>query len=468
MAYNFPHPVRAFAARVRLGGAGGGAGPAGGGCVLARFFNSPRALTVTVVALALFAAHVLWCGVGLNIVLYDYFAGGLAFLDGKDPYVATLPLGPSNSFKYSPQFALLAGALARASVVGKSVMPWAPALWTLGSCALFALALCRWHDFARQTAPAPAPAAPPAWSADILSASGRAGRPRSMSQAFSARLCGALALAAAAVDFLVSTGVYQVNAAAIALVLLGLAAYRDSRFAAAGALLLAATNLKIYPIIFLAALALRFNKRFWLGAAGAGIVLFLLPAPFTGWSHNLATHLAWVKTTLAMTGSYAILDLRSMFAHAGLAGIGAILYWLVAALTLPAFFIHGVVARKIDFRPWFACGAAAILLISPKTEVFTYVFLAPAYAMMCDWCAESPSARWRKGGVWLFALAAVFTASARFVDPLWYKSENPNEIQRVIGALAIWGAATAILLAQLRRRFLSTPAPANEKTEGEK
>ncbi len=396
------------------------------------FFNSPRALTTAVVALALFAAHVLWGGVGCNIVLRNYFAGGLAFLDGRDPYAATVSLGASNLFLNSPQFALLAGGLARAGINGKTVLPWAPALWVFGSAALFASGLCRWHDFSK---PAPSRAA---------------------------GVCAALALAAAVVDFLVSTGVYQVNAAVIALVLLGLAAYRDHHFAAAGALLLVAANLKIYPVIFLAALALRFNKRFWLGAGAAGIVLFLLPVPFVGWTHNLATHFAWVRATLAVTDSYPILDLRSAFGRVGWDGAGEVLRWLVAGLTAPAFFIHGVAMREVNWRPWFACGAAATLLLSPRTEVFTYVFLAPAYVLMADWCATSAT-RWRRAGAWVFALCAAFIASARFVDPQWFRSENPREIQRVLGALVFWGAATWMLLADLWRRWMK-PAPAVEET----
>jgi hypothetical protein len=398
------------------------------------FFNSPRALTAAVITLALFAAHVLWVDVGFNIVLRNYFAGDLAFLGGRDPYAATVPLGASNLFLNSPQFALLAGCLSRAGTSGQTVLPWVPAVWVLGGAALFAFGLCRWHDFAK-----------PACSC-------------------AAGVCATLALMAMAVDFLVSTGVYQVNAAVIALVLLGLAAYRDRHFAAAGALLLAATNLKIYPIIFLAALALRFNKRFWLGAGAAGVVSFMLPMLLVGWTHNFATHLAWVRATLAVTDSYTILDLRSAFGRVGWAGGDEALRWFVAALTVPAFFIHGVAMREVNWRPWFACAAAATLLLSPRTEVFTYVFLAlaPAYVLMADWCAMAAAARWRCAGAWLFALSAAFIASARFVDPLWFKSENPHEIQRVLGALVFWGATTWILLADLWRRWMK-PAPAVER-----
>ncbi|MDR2674581.1 MAG: DUF2029 domain-containing protein, partial [Opitutaceae bacterium] len=387
------------------------------------FFRSPLLVQIAVVALAAFALHVIWIGVGFNIVMYGYYAGGKVFLNGQNPYEVTLSLGLNNSYKYSPQFALLAGKMAEAGFDGRQAASWVLALYTLASTTVFAAGLCRWHDFRKQHPGALLP------------------------------LCMLAACAAALLDLVVSTGVYQVNAFAIGLILAGLASCRDHHHARAGALLLCATLFKVYAVVFLFILALRFKPRFWLGALAAGSIMFLLPVPWVGWAHDFDTHLAWVKSTLSVAGTYTILDLRSAFEHVGLATLGGTLRWLVIIVTLPVFFIYGVVVRKPDWRPWLTCGIAAILLISPKTEVFTFVFLAASYIMMVDWCADSDAPFFKKYGAPLFALCAVTIASMRFIDPVWYKSENPNEIVRVLGALVIWGLCAWILSAAACRRL---------------
>jgi hypothetical protein len=393
--------------------------------MLEKFFQSRLLTQVTLLAAVSFALHVIIQGVGLNIVMFDYFAGGHAFLSGMDPYEVTKPLGPSNSFKYSPQFALLAGLMARVGVRGGEIVPWVlgikgghvalwvPGAWVFASTILFFAGLGRWFDFSKKTS-----------------------------------LLLPVALVAAMTDLLVSTGAYQINAIGIGLTLLGLAEYRDGRHATAGALLLLAANIKVYPVVFFVILALRFKPGYWIGALCAGIAAFIIPAFFVGWTHNFNTHVAFARSLLETSGSYQILDIRSSFERVGLALPGVVLHWLVAMVSLAAFGVYGVVSRAPDWRPWLSCGVAAILLLSPKTEVYTYVFLAPAYVLMVDWCAQSPVPFLRRHGAWLFALCAAWIASARFVDPQWYRSENPNEIIRVIGALGIWGMAVWILLAQ--------------------
>jgi dolichol-phosphate mannosyltransferase len=400
-----------------------------------RFFRSPLLTQAAVLALAAFALHVVWIGVGFNIVMYGYYAGGQAFLGGLNPYEATLPLGLNNSYKYSPQFALLAGEMAYAGFDGRHAAHWVLALYTLASTALFAAGLARWSDFRARPPGGVAP-----W-------------------------CAAIALAAAVVDLVVSTGVYQVNAFCAGLTLLGLADYRDGHRARAGALLLSAILFKVYAVMFFFMLALRFKPRYWLGAIAAGAVAFLLPVPAVGWAHNFNTHIAWVKSTLSVAGTYTILDLRSAFEHVGLGTPGGILRQVVMIVTIPVFLIYGIGARKPDWRPWLTCGIAAFLLISPKTEVFTFVFLAATYVMMVEWCAGTGDAFFKKYGAVLFALCAVVIASARFIDPLWYKSENPREIQRVLGALGIWGMSAWILGAAAWRHFaaaLGAPGPEPE------
>ena len=360
--------------------------------------RSSLTVQTALLVLASFAFFILSYGISFNIVMYNYYLGGISFLDGQNPYEVTLRNGPSNQFKYSPLFALIMGGMARFSrqdmVVG---------LWLLVGMTAYSFGLSRWSSLAR-IAPFYVP----------------------------------LALFAGLIELTVSLSVNQSNALIIGLILIGLAEYRDGRHFSAGAILLLATNFKVYPVIFLASLALLLNPAYLYGALSMGLATFLLPACFVGWSHNWNTHLAWFYTILRDSSGPGILNMLSAFQRNGLTGIGQIMHWLVLVISIPLFFSYVRLTRRVDWRPWMAFGIASLLLLSPRTEVFTYVLLAPSYVLMAIWCAESEQRIVRTYGGVTFAIFAVLIASMRYVDPQWYVSESPMEIVRVIGALGFW------------------------------
>lgn len=413
-----------------------------------RFFQSSFWTQVITVTLLAFAAHIFMYNISLNIVMRDYCFGGKYFLDGVDPYKSTEPLGPNNSFKYSPLFALVAGGITKMMPAattdmqsqvqtqgqwilvqspGKPVQFYAnsiPALviglWVLLSVGLFALGLRRWCDLSE-----PGP------------------------------FCIILVFIAALLDVVISTGVYQINAIATGLLLLGLAEYRDGRLASSGALLVIAANLKIYPIIFLLALLLKFKWRFYLGVVCGGLAALFLPALFVGWTHNISTHIAWVQAVLNTAGSYRILDLVSSFERIGLPLLGIMLDKIVFVASLLLFYIYGVFSKKMDWRPWITFGIAAMLLVSPKTEVYTYVMLAPTYLFMIHWCREYESPFVRRFGTIVITLLSAAGASCRFTDPEWYRSESTVEIIRVLSALGFWIFSACFLVRTIYEQFLS-------------
>jgi hypothetical protein len=345
-----------------------------------------------------FAFFAIFYEIGLNAVMYNYYLGGLSFMKGQDPYWVTALDGPSNQFKYSPFFAIIMAGMAKSEhpleVIG---------FWVLTGMMIFSFGLSRWSDLARKM-------------------------PFYMT----------FALLAALLDLIVSTSTYQANALVIGLILLGLAEYRDGRFFTAGAILMLATNIKVYPAIFLVSMALLFRPRYWIGALCAGVVAFFLPAVFTGWTHNLEMHLAWFRVVLGDSTGAGVLDLVSAFQRVGLSGLGQILRWFVLATALPFFFCYLPLVERTDWRPWMTFGLASLLLLSPRTEVFTYVLLAPSYVLMTSWCAESGNMKVRVYGGTLFAVLAVAISSCRYIDPQWYVSESPLEIVRVVGALGFW------------------------------
>ena len=389
-----------------------------------RFSQSPVAVQSVLLATCAFAFLILSQGMGFDVVMRNYYLGGHAFINGQNPYEITLQNGPWNQFKYSPLFALIMGGLAQPTRQGAII-----GLWLLTGMAAFSFGLSRWCDLTRKA---------PTYIA--------------------------FALLAGLLDLVVSMSSYQANALIAGLVLLGVAEYRDGRFFSAGAMLLLASNFKVYPTIFLIALALRFRTTYWIGALSAGVVAFLLPALFVGWSHNLEMHIAWFHVVLGDAGGDSELDLLSAFQRIGLNSVGLALRWLVLVATIPTFFAYFCLAKRPDWRPWMTFGLASLLLLSPKTEVFTYVLLAPSYVLMASWCAESPRRIVRSYAGPLFTILAVAIASCRYIDPEWWESASPYEVVRVIGAMGYWVLTAGILGGEIVR--LLKPGTADSGADG--
>jgi hypothetical protein len=353
----------------------------------------------------------------------NYFRGGIAFINHHDPYAYTLKYGTFNQFKYSPLCALLMAGLARLN-------PIAPvdALWVLLGMGTFFFGLSRWINFS--------------------------GKLRSILP---------LALIACVVEVSVSLSVKQINALIIGWILIGLAEYRDGRLWSSGAILMIATNFKVYPIIFLLPLAFPFKRSYWLGALGGGLFAFLFPVLFVGWSHNLQTHLAWVHVVINESSGVGALDIFSTLQRAGLATLGQILRWFVLLLFLPLFFGYAFFSKKLDWRPWMTFGIASVLLLSPRTEVFTYVLLAPFYLLMVNWCMDSRTRLVQKAGPICFTMLAALMASCAYIDPEWMTSEKPFQILRVISTFGYWllsGVALGNALLKTKRERQVTPLQA--------
>ena len=379
--------------------------------MLHRFFQSSFWTQVFLVTLFTFTVHVLIQGLGLNIVMAYYLKSGNLLLEKGDPnlYISTLQYGIANSFKYSPLLALVLGGIAQTfSATGPNLLLLGG--WILGGNFLFACGLCRWCDFSAR-----------------------------------APFYFLLAVAAAVLDTVLSTGAYQINTIVIGIMLLGLAEYRDGRYYTAGALLMLAANLKIYPVIFLVALMLRFRWKFWIGAFVGGVIVFILPAIWVGWTYNFNLHLSWVRAVLDVTGDVRILDITAAFERVGLTTLGLVLHKVVFAVSLVIFYAYAALSKRMDWRPWLTFGIAAMLLISPRSEIYTYIMLAAAYLPLFYWCRESEVGFIKKFGAIIVTLLAVACASMRFINPKWYHSEEPVEIVRVLCAMGSWIFTGAVL-----------------------
>jgi hypothetical protein len=369
--------------------------------------------TLAAVILAVFFLFVLSFGLHVDS-LGVYWAAGEAFKNGLNPYTYTARYDSQSQFKYSPLFALGMAFLSQVQPIVLSI-----ALWTLLSITAFLVGLFRWVDW-RAT---PTPLMP-------------------------------LVLLACFIDLGVCLWANQANALVIGLALVGLANYRDQRFFAAGFTLMLATNLKIYPGVFLFALCMLGNRRYWLGALICAVGSFLMPSLFVGLSADWTIHQSWLHLLMQEVHSNGILDLRSAFLRVGLVQLGQRLPWIIGLVSIPLFLL----VRNLDladWRPWITLGCSATLLISPKSEVFTYVLLAPCYVLMAMHCAESKYKPLRTAGLGCTLALAALIVSNRFIVGTWMMSEDSWQILRVLGALGFWLLSALILAHSYARRRAS-------------
>jgi hypothetical protein len=377
--------------------------------------------------IVVYAIFYTFYGIGFSTVMKNYYIGGFSFIKGFNPYEVTLRNGASDQFKYSPFFALIAGGM---SLIPTEWLKLVMIVWQLLSITVFSIGLSCWSHWL-------------SWKPIAVY----------------------VTLIACVIDLLTSMYVYQINAIIIGLTLIALAAYREHKFLTAGALLVIAANLKVYPVIFLFGLAIACAPlRFWLGGLVAGLIVLFLPASVVGFLHNFLMHWEWLKVISHDSTGEAVLNLTSAFSRINIAGynltpIGQIIQYFVSIVTMLIFTAHAFLTRKdagekILWIPWITLGIAALILISPRTEVFTYALLAPCYLLMSEWCAQHIEViKNRRKTIWFMALVSLMIASCRYTDPTWVHSETPFEIVRVLGALLIWGLAVMLLLLKISGKY---------------
>ena len=367
----------------------------------------PRILPLGWVAVC-FVVFLYWMGLHIDS-LGVYWVAGKVFVDGLDPYTYTAKYGPLSQFKYSPLFALGMAGLVKIEPTIVSI-----AIWALLGITACVVGMLRWMDSSKRFT-----------------------------------LALGLALLAGYIDMCNCLWANQSNALVIGLSLIGLADYRDHRYSSAGLVLVLATVLKVYPIVFLGGLALRGERAYLRSAMLGAILAFSVPALFVGWKHNLATHIAWVQLLLHEVQSNGILDLRSALQRVGMLNLASRLPWVVALVSAPLLIAVRFLPIN-QLRPWIALTCASVVLLSPKTEVFNFVFLAPAYTLMVLHCSEAPQQSLRRYGVTFSVGLILLMIVSQFVIPNWMDSLAPLQVLRVLGALGFWLLSVTVMVQSLK------------------
>lgn len=355
-----------------------------------------------------FVAYRLWNG-GTNIVTETYRLGTLRFFMGDDPY--RLPLVGGDRYEYSPFFCLFYGIFAYLPSSTQALS------WALFNASLFWAGALSWVRLDRGE-----------WV--------RLGIPFV--------LC--------AMELNISLLYQQINAAIIGLSLLGLACVREQRYFLGAICLTIATNVKLMPVAFLAPLVFYLPKRFWWGAVTSGLFVLLIPAAVRGWAGNFSLHRAWVErvaTTMELVRP-GQLDVASTLTTLGYPKWGTFLLvfiFISGAGTL----LFSALKRAIDWPYWISLAAITLLLISPRSESPTFVFLAPSYLLLAAAVAQN-----RITFSWLVVVTGAILTSLVYTD-VWPKGALPELRQeflsKPLGALFLWTIALGGTLAGALRQF---------------
>lgn len=172
----------------------------------------------------------------------------------------------------------------------------------------------------------------------------------------------------------------QINALLIGTTLYALALFRDRRFVQAGILLTLATNVKMYPGLFALALLFPVQKKYWLGLILGSVIALLAPAIWVGFRQNVELHQFWIgRLTEAASYVRDDLNLASVLARQGHRYLGSVLECVLVAVSLLSVLLLKNYRSSIL---WIVVGSTLILLINPRTESPTFVYVAPAYLFL--------------------------------------------------------------------------------------
>lgn len=334
--------------------------------------------------------------VGLNGVTRTYLVAAHRFWSGTTPYDAPVPF--TDWFRYSPAFAMLYGILAW-------LPGWLHAIsWGALNYTIYWIGVVRWVPAFRD---------------------------------------GRIVwfwLVAASMELDGSIRYQQVNALLTGMMLISIAAFRDSRYGRAGGWIATATAWKVFSAPFLLGLCRR-QPAYWIGGFVATLVLLVAPAFVVGWNTNWDWHVQWLGMLRQDGAVGRLLDLESVLRAAGLPQSGA--YWTRIAVGVATLGFLCDPRRRALFRVaeplWVCVGLTGILLFNPRTEPPTYVLAAPALPML--WIASRAVAGWEKKYVRIALFACFFFLSLVHND-IWPKAlwntRAWNNVDKTYAVFGMW------------------------------
>jgi len=328
---------------------------------------------------------------GPNVCGVTFAEGADRFWSGLNPYAAPLK---GDLFQYSPFFAFAYRIFSSQGPLVHSMS------WVFLNSFLFWVGVGSWQAIGQRLTPW-------GWAALIL----------------------------CAMELDISLRYQQTNPMVIGLILLGIAAYRKERWAVSGAILALVVNIKIFPVILAGLLFIRpFRKSWALSFLLTSMGLCLLPCVVVGLRNGVWLHWEQYRSIRADLPSRHLLDLYSLLQRWDFPVVASLSRAFIAGALLILFpwkwFTKG--SANFAWEEWLFFMMTSMLLLIPRVESPTFVWMAPAYLLLMN--------RSGKKTMSVIVLAGLL---ATFI----YTSAWPKAFQlpiqefwasKTIGALLLW------------------------------
>ena len=246
----------------------------------------------------------------------------------------------------------------------------------------------------------------------------------------------------AAIELDISLRYQQANALLAGLILWGLSEFRFEKYLRAAFIFAFATHLKVFPVLMALVLALPKNTFFALSYLGALAVLFCWPAGVVGFPRALQMQWMQVFSTTADFEKRDLLDLAACLKRLNLKLLGEALsklVLLIGGLILVRYrwMTHN---KNFNWTIWYTSFMAYLLVVVPKAESPTFVWMAPAYLFLGAETKEKG-----KYLVLLLGLVITLVYSSIFPRP-WVEWMTWEYTSKTLGNFVLWGFASWLLI----------------------
>jgi len=249
-------------------------------------------------------------------------------------------------------------------------------------------------------------------------------------------------LIATAIELDISLRYQQANALLAGLILWGLSELRSEKKIRAAFILAFSTHLKVFPVLVAILVALPKNTLFAFSYLGALGLFFIWPAFLVGFQRAIEMHWVQLFSTTADFDKRELLDLATCLKRLHLTQVGVVLSRLVLVVGggVLAWYRFLTPNRKFNWTLWYSSFMAYLLVIVPKAESPTFVWVAQAYLFVM--AQVGPRLKWLLATL---ALSLTLVYSSLFPRP-WVEWMTWEYTSKTLANFALWGFASWLLV----------------------
>jgi len=245
-----------------------------------------------------------------------------------------------------------------------------------------------------------------------------------------------------AIELDISLRYQQANALIAGLILWALSELRNKRNVQSALIFALATHFKVFPVLIALAICLPKNLAFLGSYLGSLLILFLWPSFVVGFAKAFELHWVQFFSTTTDFEKRDLLDLAACLKRMNFSFLGLVLSKMVMVVGAAILLWYRLMTpnQKFNWAIWYSCFMAYLLVVVPKAESPTFVWMAPAYLFLARETEER--------GKWLVLLLALSIT-------LLYSSLFPRDLVRwmtldynskTLGNLLLWVFASWLLI----------------------